>query len=332
MLFYVLAFAQSANVKWLNEALYFSGTNGSWYQNQTANLSNAQDVLWAVRNYSAYNDVLWACRDIQDAATAAACLAFSNTTNPTTVTGTSYSGYNVFGQFSGESTMYTPGQGESGQSSGTSGYRERKHHYKQYPQCTPGAVTFTVGGLLKSEGSLIVLLFAVIPVTDYQDFYSIYNEAVGSNGIYGNATINNATIANSILQLTNGQPLDGIANITFDNNPCYTPGYTMLEQVNNEREQLKGNLTTVTSAFESLSGASISNWTNGANYNYNGTWTGSRFISNYTNGTLPAVGTVGFNASCGPIYGNPICGSGYCCSRTTYYCVGTENATDCLYY
>jgi len=326
MLLHGLLYAQASNIKWLDEALYFNGGNGSWYQNP--DLSNASDVLWAVRNYTAYNDVLWACRDIKDAATAAACLAFTNTTNITVVTGTGYPGTTTTSTSTGTTGISEVGQGELGQTTGTTGtIIQRPLSPVTYPKCPPGAVTFTIGGLLKTEGSLTILLYAAIKVTWYSEFYQIYDEAVRGNGVYGRAVISDATLTSSIQNLTNGESLDGIANVTIADNPCYVPAYTILE----EEQRKNRDFARVTSAFESLSGTSFMNWRSNANYSLNGTWTGSGFINNLTNGSLPAIGVVGSNAQCGPLVGNPICGDGLCCSRQSYVCVGRVNVTECLY-
>ena len=296
-------------------------------------MSNTKDVLWAVRNYTEYNDVLWACRDIQDSATAAACLAFTNTGNLTIASGTSY-GAASNGYSTTTTTTTSTGQGEGiGQLAGLSNSIQRTG--LPILKCEDTATTFTVGGKLETEGESTVLLFVAVNGTSVQDFDTLLAEATSGQGVYGNATINDPMLTNAIQNLTGGESLVGVANVTFDHNPCYIPPAILIQEATDQSAQVvnpTGNLTSVASAFESLSGTTVNKWTSGANYTYNGTWTGTNFVSNFTNGTIPAIGTVGNGSKCGPIVGNPICGPGLCCSRTSYLCQASDNSTDCLYY
>jgi len=335
----------------LDKALYFNGNDSSWYQ--TSHMSNSKDVLWAVRNYTEYNDVLWACRDIQDSATAAACLAFTNTSNLTIASGTNYGaaqkGYSTTPYSTSTTTTTTTtttGQGEgSGQGFGgrvynkDTGVRDQSTGYQNSGtsilKCPDSARTFTIGGLLETSGESTVLLFVAVNGTNVQDFNTLLAQAQSGQGVFGNATINDATLTSAIHNLTSGESLVGVANVTFGQNPCYIPPSTLIQEAlssNAQVENPSGNLTSVASAFESLSGSSVNKWTSGANYSYNGTWTGTNFVSNLTNGSIPAIGTVGNGSKCGPLVGNPICGPGYCCSRTSYLCESSSNSTDCLYY
>eukprot|EP00835_Amoeboradix_gromovi_P003990 NODE_288_length_11703_cov_0.386591.p2 type:complete len:351 gc:universal NODE_288_length_11703_cov_0.386591:1982-930(-) len=350
MIFYLIILSQtSAQNKWLSDALYFNGNDSSWYQ--SANMSNTQDVLWAVRNYTAYNDVLWACRDITDSATAAACLAFTNTSNVAIASGTNYPGvvYNNStsqnesanthassenfqgGYFTNKGNLGNSiGQGMSGQT-----FNQTSVLGTEIGLCSPDGNTLTVAGLLQQTNDVVILLFAVVNATSESDFYLIFNQAMNGDGFYGNSTIYDPSLASTISKLTNNQPLIGVANVTFDKNPCYMPPKELIQAASGNATvaQVNGNFSAVTNTFESLSGNSTYNWTNAASYIYNGT------IGNYTSGnftmpfnaSIPIIGRVGKGVSCGPLQGNPICGEDLCCSRTEYVCVEKLGLKDCLY-
>ena len=288
-----LALGQSG-LNWTENAIYFNGNSSLWANN--ASMNGTEDVLWAVKNYTGYNDVLWACRDIQNASTAAACLAFSNTSYTAMATGTNWN-------WTLNSTS------------------EVADSIDSLGECPIDAESFTVAGLLSVVDDTTVLYFVATNQTSETDFYLIYNDALNGNGIYGNATIQNQDLANTISNYTNNQPLVGVANITFDSNPCYLPPSAWVNGSNVTIDQTQGNLTDAASALQSINGSTLTEWTNGANVSYNASWI------NQTN-QIPAIGSVGEGSTCGPQAGDPLCASETCCDNITFVC--TKNSSSCL--